>query len=113
MILRAKIASYLQLEKRKVCVGVVCFLFALLDNIFLEDAGGLRVVSIEAIQNGIDVLGPVRRVIESNPHSSVFIGAVDSKVVVLVVVENTPRVSSWEFSDVVGCHVTYISRCSW
>ena len=53
-----------QLQEGKVAVAVVGLVFALLGDIFLEGGGGLRVVSVEAVEDGLDVLRPVRRVVE-------------------------------------------------
>lgn len=63
----------LQLEKREVCVGIIGFLLALLDDVFLEDTGGFGIVSIKAIQDRINVLWPVGRVVERNPHFGVTV----------------------------------------
>jgi len=58
-----------QFQKRKVCVAVICLVLALLRDVFLEDGGGLWVVAIEAVQDGVDVLRSVRAVVECDAHS--------------------------------------------
>ena len=58
----------LQLQQRKVCVDVVRSLCALLHDIFLEDGGRLGIVAVEAVENLVDVIWPLGRVVEWHPH---------------------------------------------
>jgi hypothetical protein len=51
----------LQLEEGEVGVAVVRLALALLHDIVLEDVGCLRVVPVEAVEDLLDVLRPVRR----------------------------------------------------
>ena len=53
-----------QLQESKVAIAVVGLVLALLGDIFLEGGGGLRVVSVKAVEDGLDVFRPVRRVVE-------------------------------------------------
>lgn len=55
-----------QLQEGQVGIAVIGLLVALLGDIFLEGRGGLRVVSVEAAEDGLDVLRPIRRVVEGN-----------------------------------------------
>ena len=63
-----ELAWYVQFEEGEVGIAVICLVLALLGNIFLEGGGGLWVVAVEAVQDGIDVLGPVRAVVEGDAH---------------------------------------------
>ena len=58
------IVGNVQLQEGKVAIAVVGLVLALLGDIFLEGGGGLRVVSVEAVEDGLDVFRPVRRVVE-------------------------------------------------
>ncbi len=58
----------LQLQQRKVGVAIVGPLFALLGDIVLKHGRGLGVVPVEAVEDGIDVVGPVGRGVESYSH---------------------------------------------
>lgn len=60
--------EYIQFQEREVRIAVICLSLALLCNVFLKNAGGLWVVSIEAIEDGVDVLRPVRAVVEGVDH---------------------------------------------
>jgi hypothetical protein len=59
---------YLQLEEGQVRVAVVCLVLALLHHVVLEDRRCLGVVAVEAIENQVDVLGPLRREVERDTH---------------------------------------------
>ena len=54
----------LVIQEVKVAIAVVGLVLALLGDIFLEGGGGLRVVSVKAVEDGLDVFRPVRRVVE-------------------------------------------------
>lgn len=58
----------LQLQERQICVAVVRLFFALERNIFLKDIGRFWIVSVQTIQDGIDVLWTIRRVVEGDSH---------------------------------------------
>ncbi len=58
----------LQLQQGKVGVAIVGPLFALLGDIVLKHGRGLGVVPVEAVEDGIDVVGPVGRGVESYAH---------------------------------------------
>ena len=62
-------AEHSQFQQRKVRVAVVGPILALLRDIVLEDGGCFWIVSVQAIQDSIDMLWPLRRVIESDAHS--------------------------------------------
>ena len=53
-----------QLKKRKVGVAIVGLLVALLLDVVLEDRGGLWVVSVQSVEDGLDVLWALWRVVE-------------------------------------------------
>lgn len=57
-----------QLEQGQVGVAVVGLVFALRHNVVLENCRGLGVVAVESVQDGIDVLWPLGRVVERNTH---------------------------------------------
>jgi hypothetical protein len=59
---------YLQLEEGQVRVAVVCLVLALLHHVVLEDSRCLGVVAVEAIEDQVDVLGPLRREVERDAH---------------------------------------------
>ena len=59
---------YVQLEEGQVRVAVVCLVLALLHHVVLEDSRCLGVVAIEAIEDQVDVLGPLRREVEGDAH---------------------------------------------
>lgn len=46
---------------------------ALLNDVFLEDGRGLWVVAVETVEDGIDVLRAIGRIIEGNSHDC-FLG---------------------------------------
>ena len=50
-----------QFEQRKIGVTVKRLVFTLLCDIFLENRRGLRVVSIETVEDCVDVFGPFGR----------------------------------------------------
>ena len=58
----------LQLQQCEVGIAVVGLFLALVVHVVLEDCGGLWVVSVETVEDGINVLWPVRRVIERYAH---------------------------------------------
>ena len=60
--------AHSQFQQRKVGVAVVCPILALLRDIVLEDGGSFGIVSVQAVQDSIDMLWPVRCVIESDAH---------------------------------------------
>jgi hypothetical protein len=55
-----------QFQEGKVAIAVIGLVLALLGDIFLEGRGGLGVVSVEAVEDGLDVFRPVGRVVEGN-----------------------------------------------
>lgn len=55
-----------QLQEGKVAIAVIGLVLALLGDIFLEGRGDLGVVSVEAVEDGLDVFRPVGRVVEGN-----------------------------------------------
>lgn len=57
-----------QLEQGQVGVAVVGLVFALRHNVVLENCRGLGVVAVESVQDGINVLWPLGRVVERNTH---------------------------------------------
>lgn len=57
-----------QFQESKVRIAVVCLLFTLLCNVLLKYCGCFWVVSIKAVQDRIDLLRPIRRVIERDSH---------------------------------------------
>ena len=59
---------YVQFEERKVCVAVVCLVFALRLDVVLEYCGRLWVVSVESVENSLNMLWPVSREVEWDTH---------------------------------------------
>jgi hypothetical protein len=57
-----------QLQQRQICIAIVRSLLALLVHIVLEYGRGLRIVSIESVEDVLNVLGPVRRIVEGYAH---------------------------------------------
>ena len=57
-----------QLKERKVGVAIVGLLVALVLDVVLEDGGGLWVVSVQAVEDGLDVLWALWRVVEGDTH---------------------------------------------
>jgi hypothetical protein len=57
-----------QLEQGEVGVAVVRLVLALGHDIVLEDGGGLWVVAVEAVEDGLDVVRPLGRVVEGDAH---------------------------------------------
>lgn len=57
-----------QLQQRQVRVAVIGPVLALLCYVVLEYCGGFGVVAIEAVEDGIDVLRPLGRIVEGNAH---------------------------------------------
>ncbi len=57
-----------QLQKRQIRITIIRPVLALLSDIVLEYGGGLRVVSVEAIEDGFDMLRPLGRVVEGYAH---------------------------------------------
>lgn len=57
-----------QLKKRKVGVAIVGLLVALVLDVLLEDGGGLWVVSVESVEDGLDVLWALWRIVEWDTH---------------------------------------------
>lgn len=58
----------LQLQQRQVGVAVVGLVGALLSDIFLENGRCLRVVSVQTIEDLVNVLRPLRRVVKCDAH---------------------------------------------
>lgn len=58
----------LQLQQGQVSVAIIRLFLALLGHIVLEDGSGLGIVSIETIQDGINMLWPLGRIIEGDAH---------------------------------------------
>ena len=57
-----------QLQQRQVRVAVIGAVLALLRDIVLENRRRLGVVPVEAVEDGLDVLGPVGRGVEGDAH---------------------------------------------
>lgn len=57
-----------QLEEGEVGVAVVGLAFALLHDIVLEGARSLGVVPVEAVEDLLDVVRPLRREVERGAH---------------------------------------------
>ncbi len=62
-----------QLQKRQIRITIIRPVLALLGDIVLEYGGGLRVVSIEAIEDGFDMLRPLGRVVECYAHRCLWV----------------------------------------
>lgn len=57
-----------QLEQSQVGVAVIGLVFALRHDVVLENSRGLGVVAVESVQDGINVLWPLGRVVEGDTH---------------------------------------------
>lgn len=57
-----------QLQQRQISVAVKRPVLALLRHIVLEDCRGLRVISIEAVENGVDVSRSGLALVEGDTH---------------------------------------------
>jgi hypothetical protein len=64
----------LQLEEGEVGVAVIRLVVALLLHIVLEDRRRLGVVSVESVEDRLDVLGALWRVVERNTHDVRLMG---------------------------------------
>ena len=62
----------IQLKQGQVRICIVRLVLALLHYIVLEHGRCLGIVSIESIQDGIDVLWPVGRVVERSRHGELM-----------------------------------------
>jgi hypothetical protein len=60
----------LQLQESQIRVTIIRLALALLGHVVLEDLRGFWVVSIEAVQDGVDVFWPLRREVERDAHFS-------------------------------------------
>lgn len=59
---------YSQLQKRQVRVAVVFALFALVRHVILKCGSRLGVVTVKTIENCINGLRPIWRIVEGNAH---------------------------------------------
>ena len=84
---RRKVAS-LQLQQGQIGVAVIRAILALLRHVVLEHGRGFGIVSIETIQNAIDVLWPIRRIIKSDTHDGGELECVGGRFVLGLGVEN-------------------------
>ena len=57
-----------QLQQCQVGIAVECPVFALLYNVVLENGGRLGVVSVQAVEDGIDIGRPSLTLVESDTH---------------------------------------------
>lgn len=71
--IQAKISEIggLQLQQGQVGIAVKGAVLALLGDIVLEDGGGLRVVSVQAIEDGVDVRRASVALVEGSDHVGV------------------------------------------
>lgn len=60
--------KHVQFEEGEIGVAVVCLRLALLHHVVLEDGRGLGVVAVEAIEDLVDVLGPLGREVKGGAH---------------------------------------------
>jgi hypothetical protein len=64
---------YSQFQQSQIGVAVVSLVLALLGDIFLEYRGGFRVVPVQTIEDGVDVLRPVLGHVECDSHVCWFV----------------------------------------
>ena len=57
-----------QFEKSQIGIAVKCPVFALLHNVVLEHGRGFGVVSIEAVEDGVNVRGARIALVECGDH---------------------------------------------
>lgn len=65
---RGEARVHSQLEQGQVGVAVVGLVFALRRDVVLENCRRLGVVAVESVQDGVNVLWPLGRVVERNTH---------------------------------------------
>jgi hypothetical protein len=70
-----------QLQECQVGIAVICLVLTLLHDIVLEYGGRLGVVPVEAIEDLINVLGPVGRVVKGSRHGGLAGGCCDGSLV--------------------------------
>lgn len=58
----------LQLQQGQICITVVGAILTLLRHVVLEHRRGFWIVSIEAIEDGINVLWPIWRMVKGDTH---------------------------------------------
>lgn len=62
-----------QFQKRQIRITIIRPVLALLSDIVLEYSRGLRIVSVEAIEDGFDMLRPLGRVVECYAHRYLWV----------------------------------------
>ena len=80
-----------QLQEGQVGVAIVCLRLALLHDIVLEDLRRLGVVAVEAIEDLLDVFGPLRREVEGGTHGGCDDGGTSKASLNSVVVRGRGR----------------------
>lgn len=63
-----QIKQNLQFQEREVGVAIICLVVALLLDVILEDGRRLWVVPVEPVEDRLDVLWALRRVVERDTH---------------------------------------------
>ena len=66
--MRRRQRRHSQLEQSQVGVAVIGLVFTLRHDVVLENSRGLGVVAVESVQDGINVLWPLGRVVEGDTH---------------------------------------------
>lgn len=64
LFLPSVIQADLQFQERQVGIAVVRLVLALLRDILLENLRRLRIVSVEAVEDGVNVLGSLGTIVE-------------------------------------------------
>jgi hypothetical protein len=97
-----------QLEQGQVGVAVIGLVFALRHDVVLENSRRLGVVAVQSVQDGIDVLWPLGRVVEGDTHCCIVIGVgicdlVAVKILCVLLTTGRPAKTSPSFSALAGC----------
>ena len=71
---QTKKKSSLQFQQRQICIAIVSPVFALLSDVVLKHGGCFGVVSVETVEDGIDVLWSVGRGVEGDAHCCEEVG---------------------------------------
>lgn len=66
---KKKINTNLQFQQRQIRIAIIRAIFTLLRDIVLKHRRRLGVISIKTVEDGIDILRPIGRSVESYAHN--------------------------------------------
>lgn len=78
---KARKTASLQLQQGQIGVAIIGAILALLRHVVLEHGRGFRIVSIEAIENGINVLRSIWCMVKGDTHGDGELECVDGSFV--------------------------------